>query len=110
MDNKKLLIGLGVVLYLITKSKAATPTGTSDITCTSGTATLDTLDTTNVIVSFTWTNNGSTTGTFIPKVKIDDVLTDLEIGVISLDPGKSYVTTKNLTLTSGTHTICPVPN
>lgn len=60
----------------------------------------------------TWRNNGGTAGTFTPKVKINDVLTDLELGEQTVAPGATYTMPQVVIegVSAGSTVVCPDPN
>lgn len=63
----------------------------------------------NMTVDITWTNNGGTSGTFIPTITVNGTV--IALSEESLDPSLSITKTFPLTgLIAGTYNICSLPN
>jgi hypothetical protein len=64
----------------------------------------------NVNADVTWTNQGGTPGTFTPAISVNGGA-PITLPAVTLAAGASTTQTFTLTgLTTGTYTICPVPN
>jgi len=61
-------------------------------------------------VDITWTNNGEATVVFIPSVSIDGGTAIALTTAKSVAAGETYYFIGYVSATSGSHTICPVPN
>ena len=89
----------------------APPAGLPNITATTITPSVTSCqELCSLTVDVTWTNNGTASGIFIPGIQVGTEPPSMLVEE-TLGAGMSVTKTFNITgLTTGTYTICPIPN